>query len=73
MYLVTISDRVNNVEIKSKKALKTLLEAVCPPLGLKYTSIEWVIEKMKLNSRIKLQNGKRYLWIVPSKAVEKEK
>ena len=72
MYLVSISNRINRVACKSKKALKTLLEEVCPPLGLKYPSIEWVIEKMKLNSRIKLQNGKAYLWIVPTKSVEKK-
>ena len=73
MYYVTMSDRLDKVRCTSKKALKNWLEEVCPPLGLKYPSIEWVIKKMKLNSRIKLQNGKSYLWIVPTKSVETKK
>ncbi len=60
MYLVTISNQIDPVSVKSKKELRVLLEKVCPPLGLQYPSIDWVIEKMKLNSRIKLQKRHKF-------------
>ena len=70
MYLVTISNQIEAVAVKNKKELRALLEKVCPPLGLQYPSLEWVIEKMKLNSRIKLQNGKNSLVICPEQKLQ---
>lgn len=63
MYTVEISDRINAIELKSKKELKDLLENVCPPLKLKYPSIDWIVERLKLNKQIKLQCLPNYMVI----------